>query len=85
MNYTEKQIKQLDSVYNFNQIEINKLDINGIYLVKVEVGDMPKHDVFQLCSNLRNKLHELGVTKSLICPCHNGIPGIEFTQLEETK
>ena len=85
MNYNEKQIKQLDSVYNFNQIEINKLDINGIYLVKVEVGNMPRRDVFKLCSNVRDKLHKLGITKSLICPCHNGIPAIEITQLEETK
>ena len=85
MKYTEKQIKQLDSAYNFNQIEIDKLDINGIYLVKVEVGDMPKRDVMQLCTNVRNKLNELGITKSLICPSHNGLPGIEITQLEETK
>ena len=49
MNYTEKEVKEINSEYSFNNIDFTKLNIEDIYLIKVEVGSMKRDDMAQLC------------------------------------
>lgn len=83
MNYTEREIKEINTEYSFNNIDFTKLSIEDIYLIKVEVGTMKRDDVIQLCINLKEKLTEYGIEKVLICPCHNGVPSLQIYKLEK--
>ena len=83
MVYTEKEIKEINSEYSFNNIDFTKLNIEDIYLIKVEVGNMKKDDMIQFCLNLNEKLAEYGVEKVLIYPCHNGVPVLQIYKLEK--
>ena len=80
MVWSEKELEELNC-YSFNNVEISKLDINDVYLVKVEIGGMRKEDAHSLCCNLKNKLEELGLTKVIICPCCDGVPALSIYKL----
>lgn len=83
MNYTEKEIKEINTEYSFNNIDFTKLNIEDIYLIKVEVGTMKRDDMAQLCLTLKEKLAQYGVEKVLICPCRNGVPSLQIYKLEK--
>lgn len=83
---TEKQIKE------FIKEEVQKMTIQKVVktytpgevvILNVEVGDMPKEDVYNLCKSLKEICCEQGLDNIIIAPTQEGKNRVTATTVKQ--
>ena len=63
--------------------EVTELNLDKAYIVRVEVGDLPKEQVAHLLINIKDRLSDLGVKDTLLIPSYNGVNDVSFIEVKE--
>lgn len=69
-----KQIKELEKqeIITKYDIQLTEFLEGDGYVIEIEVGDMPKEEIFNVCSKIKQCFDNIGVSKSIIVPTRNG-------------
>lgn len=75
--------EKLIELLNNPKSEVKELSTNKSYIIKVEVGDMPKEQAIKMLTHLRERLLDMGIKNVLLVSSHNGIPDLDFIEVKE--
>lgn len=75
--------EEIIELLNKPETEVKELSTGKTYIVKVEVGNLPKEQVINILTHLREKLLDVGLENTLLVSSHNGIPDLTFIEVKE--
>lgn len=80
-----KQIKELEKqeIIKKYDIQLTELLEDNTYIIEIEVGDMPKEEIFNVCSKIKQCFDNIGVSKSIIVPTYSGKRTISIFKLKD--
>ena len=64
---------------------VTELNTHNVYIVQVEVGDMPRELITRHIDNLTNKLKEIGLEKITVIPTNNGLGELIFREVKKDE
>lgn len=79
---TDKDFAALINKKSTKVVKIPTKDTSSVYVVQVEVGDMPREQVLNHCRKLKEKLEEYVGEKFIIAPTSFGKGSLKFAELE---
>ena len=68
-----------------DSIEVHELTKNEAYIVEVEVGDMPKENVYQFLTALSEKFTDIGLQNTIFVPTCHGAGKFTFFRVKDRK
>ena len=72
-------------IINGETVDISTLNKNNSYIITVELGDMPKEQVGNLCHRLAEILRNAQIEHFIIMPTSNGLPAIKFYEFKDDQ
>ena len=75
--------EEIIELLNKPENEITELSTDKAYVIKLEVGDMPKEQVIKYVTTVKAKLFNIGLKDTILIPTHNGIGDLTFIEVKE--
>ena len=70
-------------IINGESVDVSTLNKNNSYIITVELGDMPKESVYDICHRFSEFLRNVQLEHYVIVPTYNGLPALKFYEFKD--
>lgn len=72
-------------IINGETVDVSTLNKNNSYIITLELGDMPKERVADMCHRFSELLRRAQLEHFVIMPTNNGLPAIRFYEFKDDQ
>ena len=77
--------KDLIKLLDNKKLSVTELKSDEVYLVKIELGDLPAEEVKIILDRVKKLFEEAGIKNCIFVPTHKGLGDFTFIKLGKTS
>ena len=77
--------KDLIKLLENKKLSVTELKSDEVYLVKIELGDMPAQEVEIIINRVKELFEKAGIKNCIFVPTHKGLGDFTFIKLGKTS